>query len=518
MRALLAVGLALLAVGCIPDESFEPTPIDPTTDPPTRAPPPVPSLVPAVGVVDVTLSADRGAASDAVVSFGLPFPQGVLDAAANVTLEDPAGQAVPITTRVLARWPSDESIRSVLVAFKATLAAGAKETWRLRYGAPTASPPAGDLAANPDGPVVATLPADFYAKSHVGGVLLPAAMNTRFASYETELDKGFQAFDLASFGVDCSSSTMHRTYYDGPHAQYQRFLRTGDARHLRGAHLEARWFRDNELTWYASRSVAVQSCEAPRWTPSRPLDWGTLRSMLSQGMLDDYLLTGDPAAKEAVLAMGEAYRLNLPALGGAEPILEITERNLGWPLMGLASYYALDRRNEVRDALRGLVTRAVAWQARGTSGALEHDLERPDPDECGNGPSGASPFMTSLLVDGLMDYWLLTSDSATLEPFMRRLATWYEKSALTRDRKAFRYLWNCLTEPYDSSDTADLNLLVVHVFGAAYVLTKDEHWLDFGDTIADSGIENIFAKRPKQWNQTARAFGKYLGYRALARR
>ncbi|HSO39083.1 MAG TPA: hypothetical protein VLT33_41435, partial [Labilithrix sp.] len=252
------------------------------------------------------------------------------------------------------------------------------------------------------------------------------------------------------------------------------------------------------------------------WSPEVPLDWGTLRMMLSQGMLDDYLVTGDPAAKEAVVAMGEAYRVNLPALtSGGEIVLEITERNLGWTLIGLASYFAVDPRNEVRDAARSLVTRAIAWQARGTSGALEHDIVRPDPDECGDGPEGASPFMTSIVVDGMMDWWLLTADTALLEPFMKRLATWYETSAITSDRKAFRYLWNCRDNPYDDSEVADLNVLIGHVFGATYVLTKDKHWLDFGDAMAASGLDAVYAGSPKHFNQAARSFGKYLGYRAL---
>lgn len=516
---LLAASLAMVSVlsmGCSSDP-FENLKMDPTTDPPSNAPPPVPSQVPPVGSVEVALTADNGAANDAVVSFGMPFPQGVFKDETSVTLRNGTGQPVPITTRVLARWPNDESIRSVLVAFKATLPAGANEKWKIDYGMPSASPPAGELEANPDGPVVATLPAAFYAKSHVGGIILAAAENKRFPTYEAELDRGAAAFDLSTYGIDCNGSSS-RTYYDGPHAQYQRFLRTANPKHLRGAHSEARWYRDNEITWYAGRKVAVQNCQEQlgEWGPDIPLDWGVLRTMLSQGMLDDYLITGDPAAKELVLAMGEAYRLNLPALSAAsDPILEITERNLGWPLMGLASYYALDRRNEVRDAMRALVGRALAWQARGTSGALEHDLERPDPDECGQGAEGASPFMTSLVVDGMMEYWLLTSDGLSLQPFMQKLATWYEKSAITSDKKAFRYLWNCQTEPYDDSETADLNLLIVHVFGAAYVLTRDKHWLDFGDTMADFGIDLGFTKRPKQWNQSARAFGKYLGYRAM---
>ena len=44
-------------------------------------------------------------------------------------------------------------------------------------------------------------------------------------------------------------------------------------------------------------------------------------------------------------------------------------------------------------------------------------------------------FMTSLVVDGLMDYWLLTADTAKVEPFMKKLAAWYETKAITSDKK-----------------------------------------------------------------------------------
>jgi len=262
--------------------------------------------------------------------------------------------------------------------------------------------------------------------------------------------------------------------------------------------------------------MAIETCQASGWTPSVALDWSVLRRMLGQGMLDDHLLTGDPAAREAVLGLGEAYRRNLPALtAGAQPSIEVTERNMAWPIMGLSSYYALDNRSVVRDALVSVVDRAVAWQARGTSGAFEHDIVRPDPTECGNGPNGGSPFMSSLVVDGLMDYYQLTADGRVPE-VLRKLSTWYETKAITTDKLAFRYLWNCLDNAYDDSSTADLNLLIGHVFGATYALTSDTHWLTLGDAMADSGVNAMYTKRPKQWNQGARSFGKYLGYRSRA--
>jgi hypothetical protein len=434
--------------------------------------------------------------------------------ATTVSVIDPSGQEVSAQTQPLARWPSDGSVRSVLVAFKATLAAGTRANYKLQYGTAPTRPPLGGLAANPDGPVVATLPAEWYSASEVSGKLLPVAANRKFAAFDATLDTTLWGINYASYGVNCGSTTSHRTYYDGPHAMYQLFLRSGDPRHFRRAREEALWYRANELRWYEGRTMAVQNCQAANWTPTVPLDWSVLRRMLSQGMLDDHLVTGDPAAREAVLALGEAYRRNLPALtAGATPSVEVTERNLAWPLMGLASYYALDQNVSVRDAMTSLVDRSIVWQNRGTSGAFEHDIVRPDPTECSNGPKGASPFMTSLLVDGLMDYQKLSGD-ARIAGVVRKLAQWYETQAITSDRKAFRYLWNCHNNAYDDSSVADLNLLIAHVFGAAFHLTGEVKWLTFGDTMATSGLAAIYTKRPKQWNQAGRSFGKYLGYRA----
>jgi hypothetical protein len=125
--------------------------------------------------------------------------------------------------------------------------------------------------------------------------------------------------------------------------------------------------------------------------------------------------------------------------------------------------------------------------------------------------------MTALLVDALMEYQALTGDPRIRE-VVRRVALWLEKDAITTDGRAFRYLWGCETDAYDDSGTADLNLLIVPVFGAAYALTRDRHFLEVGDRIAFIGAKEMSVRDPKHWNQSMRAFGRYLGYRALANR
>ncbi|WP_437817221.1 hypothetical protein [Sorangium sp. So ce1078] len=515
-----------------------------------RPAPPSEGSVPLLLVADAAPSAPAleerppGATPPEIaVSVAVPFAPGVLSDVRLVRLRDGRGAAVPLRAKPLAVWPRGRSIRSALLVFRAALAPGERAIYTLDFGAPPpgspsqhAGPPPAQapraaegsrasqapqaaaldeaLLPSPDGPIAAVLPPSWYAASRVCGPQLPAIDDRRFPGFESGIERALARMTPAydAYGVSCAGA--HRTYYDGPHALYQRFLRHGDAPRYRRARAEAVWYRQHELRFSPDRRLAVHVCEKEDWTPAAPLSWQVLRRMLGQGMLDDYLLTGDPAAKEAVLAMGEALRLNLAALtGGKEDVLRATERNMAWAVMTLSSYYALDPRPELLSALRGLADRTAAWQQEGASGAFEHDLHRADPTECERGPRGGSPFMTALLVDALMDYHALTGDPRVRD-VVARAAGWLAERAITSDRRAFRYLWGCETDAYDDSGTADLNLLIVPVFGAAYALTGDPRWIDVGDALADVGVKSMWVKQPKHWNQAMRAFGRYLGYRA----
>jgi hypothetical protein len=471
------------------------------------------------GSVALRVTADGGAGSSAIVSLGVPFAPGVLTNPDLLVVRDASGNEVAAYSRSLATWPQDGSQRSVLVAFRATLGSGQTQTWRIDYGA-ARSLQAGVLAPNPDGPISAQLTADWYSASRVIGYQVAAARNTAFVAWETRSESALANMNppWTSYGTNCGSTSQDRTYYDSPHAFFQRFIHRATASSYRRARQESVWYRANQLRWFNNRTVAIYTCTTT-WNPNTALPWATLRRMLAQGMLDDYLLTGDPAALEALKGLGEAYRQNLPALtaGGASSTVRTTERNMAWPMMGLASYYAVQPTAPVRTALDQLVTITTAWQAAGTSGAFEHDIERPDPSECGDGPRGASPFMTSLLIDGLMDTWFLTADSR-IPVVVVRAAEWYRDNARTSDGEAFQYLWGCNDVDYVSdSSYADLNILISHVFGAAYHVSGDLGWLDFGDEMAQHGVDNYYGGRPKQWTQSSRTFMKYIGYRSQGR-
>jgi hypothetical protein len=400
--------------------------------------------LPREGTVPLLLVADgarapspvQGPPQEVVVSSGVPFAPGVLRDTALLWLRDARGAEVPLRAGALASWPLDRSIRSALIVFRAALGPGERAVLTLGYGSPPPGPigsqrvaglgpdarvqqgpqaqhglqtqqgePKPALVPSPDGPVAAMLPPSWYAASQVSGPQLPAVDDSRFPGFESGIESGLVGMAPAydSYGVSCFGK--HRTYYDGPHALYQRFLRNGDALRYRRARAEAVWYREHELRFSPDHTLAVHVCQKQGWSARAPLSWEVLRRLLGQGMLDDYLLTGDPAARQAVVAMGEALRQDLAALtAGKGGVLQATERNMAWTMMALSSYYAVDPRPELLASLRELMDRTVAWQRSGPSGAFEHDLHRADPLECERGPRGGSPFMTALLVDALMDY------------------------------------------------------------------------------------------------------------------
>ena len=97
------------------------------------------------------------------VTLGVPFPQGVLATAEDLRVEA-KGDALPLQTRVMLRWP-DDSIKWVLVDFQADLQSGEDNHFDLIWGeqdggAPTVADPV-TCTESSDGLTVATGPLSF---------------------------------------------------------------------------------------------------------------------------------------------------------------------------------------------------------------------------------------------------------------------------------------------------------------------------------------------------------------------
>lgn len=86
------------------------------------------------GRVPITVLNEPGAhASAAPMTTGVPFPRGALTEASNVRLVDEHGEAVPLQTKVTARWSRFGSIKWLLCDFTADLDGGPRELF-LEFG------------------------------------------------------------------------------------------------------------------------------------------------------------------------------------------------------------------------------------------------------------------------------------------------------------------------------------------------------------------------------------------------
>ena len=452
------------------------------------------------------------------VFVAVPFPKGVLKDCKQIQVYDPNGVVVASCVQELARWPMGHSIRSLAINFSVSLPVGTHGDYSIAYNGAVGESELGYVAPYVDGEVLALLDANWYCQSELAGLHVPFSENEDFSDWQEQLEDRLVNMNPPWESYACSprKTAKERTYYDTPHALYQRFLRDPRPETFKRAREELLWYQSNEVSWFDDDSVAL-FCTMEAWDPQKALPWDVLRRMICQGLLDDYLLTADPESKKIIIGFGEAYVQNLPALmKGTENSLRCTERNLAWTILGLTAYYALDQQDRVLQALDALLAFTFDWQAASDSGAFEHDIHRPDPDECGCGPNGGSPFMTAILVDALMELWTLTGDKL-IPGIVVRAANWLKDSALTSNGKAFQYLWGCEDRDYDREEPpmVFLNLLIVPVFGAAYVFSKDREYIRLGDEMAQLGVESQGIVAPKQWAQAMRCFGKYLKYRTL---
>ena len=176
--------------------------------------------------------------------------------------------------------------------------------------------------------------------------MLPKADNVRFKQYDDTIAAGGTEKPLQDYGLVCSGGAEHRTYYDGTHARYQRGLRSGEPAELRAAHDEAVWYRADEPSG-SMPTARSRSPGARRWNPAGQLDARQPSAGLEHPADDVRAgvarqLPGHrrPRRQAGAGGLRGGYLRNLPQL--EQGTLEITERNLGWPIMGVVSYYAIN--------------------------------------------------------------------------------------------------------------------------------------------------------------------------------
>ena len=453
-----------------------------------------PSLSGTLEVPVVRLRADR---STALVSSGVPFAPGQLFSERNIAiLLD--GQDLSIGTKVLAQWPQDGSIRSVLVQFPLRMDA-AQQPVTLQWGRPRSTKDVPVHLVDWDFPeALMLLPARWLCDSQVIGEQVPL-YGHKFSAYDERLAKFYpKRRDDPKTG-----DIRNDGYYSTPHVFYQLYVRSGDLDMFIAARRELLAYRDQDIVLEGPRRGGHKTYRETRY-------------VYVEALADDYLLTGDERSRTVASYMAEYLTSRFPVERAFSPHGSTafwTEREAAFPFLGVLAYYEIsgdDAFRRIADAyMTNLYNTQLAWPGRG---GFIHNLYAHDPTEHGRPDEwGGSPFMTGLLLEAVVQYHRLTgSETAAASLFLA--LDWLMGEALAPDGASFRYL----TADYyrHKNGSPDLNLLIAHAFGYGYKISgyTRADYAAFGEKIFTRGVQGASLEDRKHFNQNYRSSGHFLAY------
>lgn len=379
----------------------------------------------------VTVIRLRTGADPAALTVALPFADGELASAVNLQLLS-GGAELARNVKVLARWPNG-SVRSLLVGFvppSGITSTGAitvrvrSATPKLLAGEPTAvrTP---TLRAFASGDRWATTGAlGFSFQRSDTGTLAPAFFRRAAPTFQSE----------ANPPTGSNADPHVRSYYDHAHALYMHLLATGmSAPMVQRIDEEVLQYRENEILHTGTRR-GQYSAGIDRQATT-PIDFNIVRRMYAQGLVEDYLVTGDARSLDVAREIADAFVTDVPR---QTPYYPYTERIPAWTMLSLLPLYEATGEQRYLDAAKSVAAVELAHQQAmaakypnqgatpGLTGAFVQDRRGAWYDEAESLASGAgSPFMTTLLAEALVRLYADTRDARYLES--ATAAAWWVK-------------------------------------------------------------------------------------------
>ncbi len=188
------------------------------------------------------------------------------------------------------------------------------------------------------------------------------------------------------------------------------------------------------------------------------------------GLMDDWMLTGNPRAMEAGLAFGEHVAW---AMAPSFTALGTHERSAGWSLRAIMAVYKATYDPVYLDAAKKIVAVALKEQKLDQGGAWPHVLPK---DHAGweQGAVGNNLFLIGILLGGLQAYHEETQDPAVLKS-LEAGAAWVAKCF---DEKAGGWPYSCKADgtPLYKASTS-LNQLIIGALAYVGRVTRNEQLL-----------------------------------------
>jgi len=438
-----------------------------------------------------------------LASNGIPFDRGILSDEADLRLMDGATE-VPVGVRVLARWHGDNSVRVVLLQFAANFASGSK-TYSLQVGTPRSLPDISVTEVAWDFPKkIITLPASYLCDSRVVWEQAPLG-STNFLEWEQKQVNNGHRIDFD--GASLSDFANDDQYYNSIHTSYELYVRSGDIDYLINGRKWALHHARDQI-YLSGPNIGYSKCPQISKT----------RYTYVQGLVDDYFFWGHNETRDVAGIVVDNFYMTHPdkfyyvAPGQRNGLW--TEREPGFALIGLVAYYEATNDPTYLTRATERVDKLHEMQMDNGGTAWIHSLYDHDPSECGDVTNfGVSPWMTGLLLEGIIKYHKLTGYGKARESVLWALDYLMNGCVATGAYagKSFPYMCGC-TETIYVDGVPDVSNLMSHAFAYGYVLTTENPYRALALDLIDTAVQFGYTGSAKHFNQQFRSSGHAIAY------
>ena len=429
-----------------------------------------------------------------LVSNAVPFQPGVATSASAVRVMN-GGAEVPVAVQVLASWPADGSIRALLLQFDAPSAGN--YTVEVGVGRSTADrqlvPVTWDVPTR-----ILTFPAAYLSASLIVGEQKPLGQ-TGFPAWDQKQLTSFSRIETV--GTAPCASTDH--YYDSITTAYQLYVRTGDPRYMAVARRWALHHRRDQI-YLTGANTGYGRCS----------DITKTRYTFPQGLVQDYFMFGDQEARRVSGLIVDNFYMNHGASNyymAPNARGFFTEREAAFALIGIMAHYEATGNPAYLDRVRTRVASLHRMQVDNGRRAWVHNLYDHDPSEgCAPSDYGSSPWMSGLLLEGIVRYHQISGDPVARESILMAVDDLAARYVATGSNagESFVYL-GC---PAYSDGTPDLDNLIAHAFGYAYKLTGAAGYRTLGTALFNTAVSDGSAASAKHYDQQFRSSGHFPAY------
>lgn len=434
-----------------------------------------------------------------LVSNAIPFKRGALTDIRNFRILDGTTNVV-LGTKILARWPQDSSIRAVLVQFIAPSA----KAYTLQIGASRTSVDTAVIPVSWDLPTrIFTLPASYLSDSHIFWEQKPLGQ-TGFPAWDSKQLSNYYRIET----VGTSPCVRDDHYYDAITTTYQLYARTGDLKYLVNARRWALHHRRDQI-YLSGSNIGHPQCSGNYLNNTR--------YTFPQGLTQDYFMFGDEEAKRVSGLVVDNFYMNAgwswwwykaPNTRGFW-----TEREPAFALNGIMAQYEATNDVKYLNFARDKIASLHRMQVENGRRAWVHNLYDHDPSEgCPTTAYGSSPWMSGLLLEGIIKYHKLTGDATARESILMAvddLRARYLVTSGTYAGKSFLYLGCPSTY---SEPTPDLDNLISHAYAYAWKLTANDTYRQLGTSLFNTAVAAGVTASHKHYDQQFRSSGLFVGY------